>query len=88
MSNLFIIGITYIVNANGYRFVMSRGSDNVMNWRNRCKKKLIELHGGKCGKCGYDNIDCLRAFDFHHRNPEEKEFIISGYSGSFDKLVK
>lgn len=36
------------------------------------KIKAIEYKGGKCIKCGYDK--CYAAFDFHHRNPLEKEF--------------
>lgn len=40
------------------------------------KRKLdfIEYKGGKCQKCGYN--ECQAALDFHHRNPEEKEFSI------------
>jgi hypothetical protein len=28
--------------------------------------------GGKCERCGYDVN--LSALEFHHKNPEEKEF--------------
>lgn len=31
--------------------------------------------GGKCQICGYDK--CYQALEFHHINPEEKEFTIS-----------
>ena len=31
--------------------------------------------GGKCQKCGYDKS--LSAFDFHHKNPDNKEFTIA-----------
>jgi len=40
------------------------------------KKKLVEYKGGKCEKCGYDK--CLEALTFHHRNPKDKSFVISG----------
>lgn len=30
--------------------------------------------GGKCEKCGYNHN--IAALDFHHLNPEEKEFAI------------
>jgi len=40
------------------------------------KVKLIKLHGGACLKCGYDNLNCVAAFDFHHRNKSEKKFNI------------
>ena len=35
------------------------------------KLYLIDLRGGKCERCGYDKN--LAAFDFHHKNPLEKE---------------
>ena len=36
---------------------------------------LIEYKGGKCEKCGYNKCDA--ALQFHHKNPEEKDFAIS-----------
>jgi len=38
------------------------------------KLELIELFGGKCEKCGYDKN--ISAFDFHHKNPYEKNFEV------------
>jgi hypothetical protein len=59
-------------------------SESVILWRKRTKIKLIEYKGGKCEICGYDK--CNRALQFHHKNPLEKDFSISGKSLSFDKL--
>ncbi len=39
------------------------------------KKKLIELKGGKCERCGYNK--CIQALEFHHRNPKDKEFVLA-----------
>lgn len=39
------------------------------------KHILIQYKGGKCEKCGYDR--CEGALHFHHRNPKEKEFVVS-----------
>jgi len=36
------------------------------------KLKAIEYLGGKCKKCGCTGIPAI--FDFHHRNPTEKDF--------------
>lgn len=36
------------------------------------KKKAVDLLGGKCSKCGYN--ECLAALDFHHEDPTIKEF--------------
>lgn len=59
-------------------------SESVILWRKRTKIKLIEYKGGKCEICGYDR--CNRALEFHHKNPSEKDFTISGRSLSFDRL--
>lgn len=39
------------------------------------KQRLVNVLGGKCCICGYDK--CLSALQFHHKNPEEKDFTIS-----------
>ena len=43
--------------------------------RRAIKHALIEYKGGKCCRCGYDKCD--RALEFHHINPNEKDFSIS-----------
>lgn len=48
---------------------------------------LIDLLGDKCSICGHSFPDCV--YDFHHINPEEKEFTISEFMGySLHKLEK
>lgn len=59
-------------------------SESVILWRKKTKKKLIEYKGGKCELCGYSKCDS--ALQFHHKNPNEKDFSISGKSLSFDRL--
>jgi hypothetical protein len=39
------------------------------------RERSVALLGGKCCLCGYDR--CLGALEFHHVDPEEKEFSIS-----------
>lgn len=43
--------------------------------RNKRMIKLVNLLGGGCWVCGYD--DCIQALDFHHMNPEQKSFQLS-----------
>lgn len=53
------------------------------------KNKLIELAGGACEVCGYDNNSAALAF--HHKDPDEKEFSINSRKCStvnWDALVK
>jgi hypothetical protein len=38
------------------------------------KQAAVDYKGGKCVKCGYNK--CLGALEFHHRDPEAKEFAI------------
>ena len=45
----------------------------------KLKSDCVEYKGGKCQKCGYN--ECPAALDFHHRNPEEKDFAICKKSG-------
>lgn len=60
-------------------------SKSVVNWRKDKKRKLIEYKGGKCEVCGYDK--CMRSLDFHHLDPNEKEFAIgSGDCKCWDKI--
>ena len=57
---------------------------SVLIWRKKAKIKLVEYKGGKCEICGYSK--CIEALEFHHKNPEEKDFTISGKSWSFERL--
>jgi hypothetical protein len=68
--------------ANRYK---QRNAQKVVEWRRRVKLALIEYKGGKCEICGY-NKNCPNCYDFHHKNPEEKEFSISGKTWSYDRL--
>ena len=44
--------------------------------RERIKGELLKRRGGKCATCGY--FTAQSALCFHHRDPEEKKFNISG----------
>lgn len=44
--------------------------------RNRKKEKLIKQLGDKCSRCGYNK--CIKALEFHHIDPNNKSFNISG----------
>jgi DNA-binding CsgD family transcriptional regulator len=59
---------------------------SVVHWRIRTKEKLVEYKGGECVECGYKK--CIDALEFHHLDPKEKDFTISGKSWSLEKLKK
>ncbi len=53
--------------------------------RTMLKIKSVEYKGGECILCGYNK--CIQALDFHHTNPSEKDFTISGkYNLSWDRI--
>lgn len=53
-------------------------SNRVLAWRNRAKAKLVEIAGGRCAICGYNR--CQKALEFHHLDPNEKDFPVTGSS--------
>lgn len=52
--------------------------------RRNTKKLAVDMLGGECSVCGYKK--CVAALDFHHKNPEEKDFQISHYRKREDFL--
>jgi len=44
--------------------------------RFQVREKAIDYLGSKCSRCSYHK--CLKALEFHHKNPKEKDFQISG----------
>lgn len=54
--------------------------------RRKVREQAIEYKGGQCERCGYNQ--CLDAFEFHHRDPTQKDFSISnkGYTRSWKKV--
>ena len=50
----------------------------VLQRRENNKAEYILLKGGKCEICGFEyNGENAACFDFHHENPEEKEYNLS-----------
>lgn len=81
-----ISGISYgrLRNVIISKTVTPKSKDYLKKHRKEIKQKLIDYKGGKCARCGY-NL-CNEALEFHHLNPEEKEFTLSVNHQSFDKL--
>ena len=54
----------------------------------RYKRMAVDLLGGKCQVCGYNK--CLRALDFHHKDPKEKEVTVSTvmHRRSWERIYK
>lgn len=68
-------------------FLKGANYRSLNNSRKRLKEKLVEYKGGKCERCGYDK--CITALEFHHIDPNEKEFSIGSKDVlSFEKCKK
>ena len=54
--------------------------------RKKLKLMAVELKGGCCAVCGYKR--CIRALEFHHLDPQLKEFALSmrGLTRSWEKI--
>lgn len=49
--------------------------DGIQLTRGMFLAKIKETRGGKCVRCGYNK--CLKALEFHHIDPSQKDFTIS-----------
>lgn len=58
----------------------------VQKRRDKLKIMAVKYKGGACSICGYNKY--VGAIDFHHINPEEKDFNFSsgGYTRSWEKI--
>lgn len=62
-------------------------NDRMRTKHQELRRKAVAYKGGKCIQCGYAN--CIAALEFHHRDPSQKEVMISRvYNRTWDTLVK
>lgn len=54
--------------------------------RKNIKLQAIIYKGGKCQDCKYDNLMYVDVFDFHHLEPNEKDFTIAKSRKSFESI--
>jgi DNA-binding protein Fis len=80
--------VKFILENRGYYRCTKCRMDAVSRKRKQLKRDLVEYKGGKCEKCGYNK--CVAAMDFHHKDPKEKDFGLSGNGNtqSWKKLKK
>lgn len=48
----------------------------VLRNRQNLRRKAVEYKGGRCQRCEYSK--CIKALEFHHRDPTQKDFQICG----------
>ena len=82
-----IHGLTeYVVRQDGGCRCKKCAVDAVQRRRDKIKEMSIEYKGGKCELCDYGR--CNGALEFHHLDPNEKDFGIAhkGYTRSWEKV--
>jgi len=62
------------------------GSCNTKIRRFRAKAAAIKYLGGGCSKCGWSGDQA--AFQFHHKNPKEKDFTIGNVANKSWSSIK
>jgi len=67
---------SFQLEGRGYYRCQECRAEAVIRRRRKVKEVLVEEAGGSCALCGYDR--CVRALHFHHRDPDEKSFALSG----------
>ena len=79
-------GFTEYVLRNGRYRCKQCSIERTNDIRRNVKIALVEYKGGKCEICGYDK--CKQALEFHHIDPNEKEFGIGekGYTRSIERV--
>ena len=60
--------------------------DGIQLTRGGFLAKLKESRGGRCVRCGYDK--CIKALEFHHLDPSQKDFTISNENFKLLDAVK
>ena len=76
----------HFLDSSGRYRCMTCRVEAVQRRRDKIKQMAVEYKGGKCSICGYNKY--IGALEFHHLNPEEKDFGIGakGYTRSFSRV--
>ena len=75
-------------NGNGFTpYCKPCTSNQTVERQQAFKKQCVEYKGGKCAECDYDYY--VGALEFHHLDPNEKDFSISHVKlTAFDDRIK
>jgi len=78
--------VPFVLEGRGYFRCTKCRTYQVTKRRDQLKQKAVEYKGSKCEKCDYDK--CIAALEFHHIEPEHKDFGISanGHTRSWEKI--
>lgn len=68
------------------RSLKPKGYPRLKSFRTKIKYESVQYKGGKCAICNYNK--CIKALEFHHLDPTQKDFSISSISKSFESIKK
>lgn len=77
---------TFVKRKNGYYKCRACAVEYVDVRRKLIKQKAVDYMGGKCSHCGYSKY--VGALEFHHLDPKEKDFGISGKVLGWERIKK
>lgn len=69
----------------GPKSTASRRYEHVRRWRATLKRRLVICFGGRCGVCNLVDHDVV--YDFHHRDPANKNFQPTAKIRAWPKVV-
>lgn len=67
--------VEHVQESTGYMRCKMCRYEHIKNRRHRIKLRALVYKGSKCEICGYDR--CVQALEFHHLDPNTKDFNIS-----------
>ena len=78
------LGEYYLESGKRYR-CKACNSEAILRRKRKYKKELVEQFGGECQCCGYNKS--VEALEFHHTDPETKDFDLSKMTSKSRELV-
>jgi hypothetical protein len=78
----------YLKKKNNQIYPYCKNCSNIASIKRQQQNKInaVIYKGGKCTICGYDK--CMNSLDFHHLDPEQKEFSISNHKNKSLENIK
>ena len=75
-------------NPEKHKEILKDSGKQTITKNQELKDKFVEMLGGKCERCGFNEDNC--ALQFHHKNPKDKwsKTTFSGYQENQERFEK
>lgn len=81
-----LINFFYKTDGRPYSYCKKCYGQKTVKTQRRIKQMCVDYLGGQCEICGYDT--CVAALQFHHIDPDQKEFSISAHKNCAFETVR